>query len=179
MVNAARLDEEVAQFFEWVKHFEAEVHMLGGGVRRYVCDHMRVHVRYSWFKASVAGVPSVCLADLVLSEHSQGLAFLERLSRWFARGPHELQAQALYVEQPKGDVLPSWLANNGFSLCAAPGEELHSWYLRRAHEREGAFCQMAALLTSPSTLTPGPCPRLPQTALRASKSHSRGATVGS
>ena len=148
MVNAARLDEEVAQFFEWVKHFEAEVHMLGGGARRYVCDLMRVHVRYSWFKASAAGVPSVCLADLVLSEHSQGLAFLERLIEWFARVPHELQAQVLYVEQPRGDVLATWLADNGFSLCAAPGEELHSWYLRRAHGREVPFANGSSADTS-------------------------------
>ena len=61
MNYGAKLDDEVAQFFEWLRQFEAGVHKLGGGAQHYDCDLMKAHVRYSWFKASAAGQPSVCL----------------------------------------------------------------------------------------------------------------------
>lgn len=124
-------DAEVARFFEWLQHFEAGVPLVGGGAQRYACGLMQAQVRYSWFKASTAGLPSLCLSDIAFAEPHRGFGFLEQLAAQFAGPGHELAAQVLYVEQPKGAVLCSWLADNGFSLCAAPGEDRQSWYLRR------------------------------------------------
>lgn len=133
MEDAATLDEQVSRFFEWLGHFEAGVHQLGGGAQRYTCDQMEARVRYSWFKASAAGLPSLCLADIAIADSGRGFAFLARVARRFSRLSHGLQAQVLYVEQPAGLALRTWLANNGFGVCAAPGEQHHSWYLKRAH----------------------------------------------
>ncbi|SFN27145.1 hypothetical protein [Variovorax sp. OV329] len=130
-------DAEVLRLFEWLKHFEAGVPLLDGGGQRYACGLMETRVRYSWFKASTAGLPSLCLSELDLAQPQRGFEFLAQVARHFAGVSHDLQAQVLYVEQPKGAVLCNWLADNGFSLCAAPGEERQSWYLRwpRAPER--------------------------------------------
>lgn len=127
------LDAQVSQFFEWLKHFEAGVHQLGGGAQRYACEQMQVRVRYSWFKASAAGLPSLCLGSIEIADTGRGFAFLARVARQFARISHELQAQVLYIEQPAALGLRTWLANNGFGLCAAPGEQHQSWYLERQH----------------------------------------------
>ena len=143
MTQDAMLDAKVAAFFEWLKSFESSVQRIGGGARRYAGDAIGATVRYSWFKPSAAGLPSICLADFELTRPLLGIRFLERLAMRFAGTQHELQAQVLYVEQPQDRGLCDWLADHGFSLCAASGPDVQSWHLHRTGCRTSTATQPA------------------------------------
>jgi len=149
MNQDAMLDAKVADFFEWLRSFEAEVHQIGGGARRYVGHAIEATIRYSWFKPSTAGRPSICLADFELAQPQPGGAFLERLATWFMRTPHALQAQVLYVEQPQDGGLSAWLGGQGFRLCSASGDDVQSWYLQRTECPTRATAQPTAAARLP------------------------------